>query len=203
MSVTLTSHLTSLSTSRPYSAATQHPFLTAAGNGTLSHDLLSLYLSQDRIYAAHGYPRFIGLLLASIPFSSRHGVESRDEQLNQRIVRIANYALTNVIREVTFFVETAQDHGLDLDAWKERKQTRDYTAEMIRVASAGRLEDAVVFLWAMERVRLHSAAELIAHTHAAALIGIPGCVEIRGIREIVHREHPSYPDEHSAGGLHR
>lgn len=154
MSVSLTSHLTSFSTVRPYSAATEHPFLTAAGNGTLSHELLALYLSQDRLYAAHGYPRFIGLLLASIPFSSQHGVESQQEQLNERVVRLATYSLTNVIREVAFFVETAKRYGLDLEAWRERKQTRDYTAEMIRIAAAGRLEDAVVFLWAMERVYL-------------------------------------------------
>lgn len=155
----LTSHLYSLSTVRPYSAATEHAFLTAAGNGTLSHAELSLYLSQDRLYAAHAYPRFIGLLLAAIPFSSLHALDSPQELLHRRVVRLADYALANVLRETQFFVDTAKKHRLDLDAWKERKQTRDYTAEMIRVGAAGRMEDAIVFLWAMERVR-HSPSEL-------------------------------------------
>lgn len=149
----LTSHLYSLSTVRPYSAATEHHFLTAAGNGTLSHEHLSLWLAQDRLYAAHAYPRFVGLLLASVPFSSLHPLESKQEQLNKRIVAVASYSLSNVVREVNFFIDTAKKYNLDLEGWKERKETRDYTAEMIRIGVAGRVEDAIVFLWAMERVR--------------------------------------------------
>ena len=45
MSTPLTVHLVSLATPRPYSAATQHEFLAAAGTGTLSPDLLSLNLN--------------------------------------------------------------------------------------------------------------------------------------------------------------
>jgi formylaminopyrimidine deformylase / aminopyrimidine aminohydrolase len=148
----LTSHLYSLSTVRPYSAATEHRFLTAAGAGTLSHAHLALYLSQDRLYAAHGYPTFIGRMLASVPFSSVHLLDSPQERLNQRVVATASFALTNVMREVGLFGETAQKYRFELDAWKERKETRDYVAEMSRVGAAGRLEDALVFLWAMERV---------------------------------------------------
>ncbi|GJE94559.1 heme oxygenase-like protein [Phanerochaete sordida] len=152
--IPLTSHLYSLSTSRPYSAATEHRFLTTAGNGTLSAEHVSLWLAQDRLYAAHAYPRFIGLLLASVPFSSRHPLASPQEALHKRIVALASYALTNVVREVNFFGDTAKQFGLDLGAWKERKETRDYTAEMIRVGATGSVEDMLVFLWAMERVYL-------------------------------------------------
>lgn len=148
---TLTSHLYSLSTAKPYSAATEHPFLAAAGDGTLPHDQLSLYLSQDRIYAAHGYPRFIGHLLAAIPYSSLHKLDSPEERFNKRILGMLHYALTNVIRETNFFVDTAAKFGLDLDGWRERKGTRDYLAEMTRVGASGRIEDGLVFLWAMER----------------------------------------------------
>jgi hypothetical protein len=38
-----------------------------------------------------------------------------------------------------------------MEGWIERKGTRDYTAEMFRVASSG-LFEGLVFLWAMERV---------------------------------------------------
>ena len=100
MSVPLTTHLASLSTPRPYAAATQHAFLTAAGTGTLPHPLLSLYLSQDRIYAAHGYPRFIGQLLTRIPYSSTHALDSPEEQLHSDVVKLLAFALQNVQHEI-------------------------------------------------------------------------------------------------------
>ncbi|KAI0754426.1 hypothetical protein C8Q80DRAFT_367624 [Daedaleopsis nitida] len=154
MSVPLTEHLVSLSTPRPYSAATQHAFLTAAGTGTLPLPLLSLYLSQDRIYAAHGYTRFVGQLLTHIPFSSAHAVDSREEQANGDILKVLVDALVNVRREVGMFGQVDRAYGLNLAQWRERKATRDYTAEMARVGALGSIEDGLVFLWAMERVYL-------------------------------------------------
>lgn len=151
-SESLTSHLVSLSTPTPYSAAIEHEFLASAGDGTLSNARLSLYLSQDRLYAAHAYPRFIGLLLASVPFSSLHSIESAEEQVNRRIVQLLSYSLQNVVRESDFFVDTAKKYGLKLDGWKERKATRDYTAEMIRIGAIANIREGLVFLWAMERV---------------------------------------------------
>ncbi len=151
--VTLTSHLRSLSTTRPYSAATEHEFLSSAGKGTLSPDRLALYLSQDRLYAAHAYPLFLGQILSSIPFSSLDPRDSPEEKFNQRIVKIVGDSLQNIIREVSFFDEVAEKFGLNLDVWKERKATRDYTAEMAWVGAIGTLQDKLVFLWAMERVR--------------------------------------------------
>lgn len=148
---TLTTHLQSLSTPRPYSAAVEHEFLTAAGHRTLSPTLLSLYLCQDRLYAAHAYPRFIGRLLASIPFSPLHGLDSPQERFHARVLKTLSYALENVAREVGFFGETARTYDLRMD-WEERKQTRDYTAEMARVGVEGDFEEMLVFLWAMERV---------------------------------------------------
>ncbi|KZT03748.1 heme oxygenase-like protein [Laetiporus sulphureus 93-53] len=150
----LTTHLLSLRTPRPYSAATEHYFLTAAGDGSLPDELLSLYLSQDRLYAAHAYPAFIGRLLAAVPFSSLDAVDSPAEQSNQRIVRVLSDALQNVVREVGFFDETVKAFGLQSDSWRELKATRDYTAEMARIGVHGRIEDGLVFLWAMERVYL-------------------------------------------------
>ena len=150
---TLTTHLLSLSTLRPYSAATEHPFLTAAGQGTLPPSLLSLWLAQDRLYAAHGYPAFIGRTLAAIPFSSLDAPDSQRERANRDIVRVLSGALANVVREVGFFGEVAAEYGLSVQGWRERKGTRDYTAEMARIGAEGRIEDAMVFLWAMEQVQ--------------------------------------------------
>lgn len=50
-----------------------------------------------------------------------------------RIVALLSYAPQNVVREVKFFEETAQSYGLGLEGWRERKATRDYTAEIARV----------------------------------------------------------------------
>jgi thiaminase len=148
----LTDHLASLSTVPPYADATRHPFLVAAADGSLPTDRLALWLSQDRIYASHAYPAFIGSLIASMPRDSSHGIYSREEQKNQHILSVRVFCLQNVVREVNFFRDLAEQWGLSLDVWKERKGTKDYTAEMARISKSGRMEDALIFLWAMERV---------------------------------------------------
>ncbi|KAI0370503.1 heme oxygenase-like protein [Pilatotrama ljubarskyi] len=154
MAVPLTKHLESLSTPRPYSAATEHAFLTAAGTGTLPLQLLSLYLSQDRIYAAHAYPRFLGQLLARVPFSSLDAPNSPEERFHSEIAGVLSDALQNVRREVEMFAEVERAYGLDFAQWRERKATRDYSAEMARVGALGSFEEGLIFLWAMERVYL-------------------------------------------------
>ncbi|KAL5523437.1 hypothetical protein ACEPAG_7610 [Sanghuangporus baumii] len=139
-----------------YNSATQHPFLEAARAGSLDGRLLSLWLSQDRIYAAHAYPRFIGSLVAKIPFASHHAIDSEAEAWNQRILSVLSYSLQNVVREARFFLDTAQKYGLDLGCWKERAATKAYCAEMAHVAGWASLEEGLVFLWAMEKLYLDS-----------------------------------------------
>ncbi|KZP33725.1 heme oxygenase-like protein, partial [Athelia psychrophila] len=151
----LTNHLATLATTPiSYAAATQHPFLTSAGNGSLPGSRLALWLSQDRIYAAHAYPRFIGLLIAQIPFSSSDALDSVREKQNQKILKVLVFALDNIVQEAAFFKETSQKWDLDIERWPERKATRDYTAEMARVSGSRSLADGLIFLWAMERVYL-------------------------------------------------
>jgi hypothetical protein len=50
------------------------------------------------------------------------------------------------VREVDFFWDTSKKFGINMEGWIERKATRDYTAEMSRVASSGLLEEGLVFL---------------------------------------------------------
>ncbi|PFH50615.1 hypothetical protein AMATHDRAFT_144738 [Amanita thiersii Skay4041] len=154
MTTNITDHLVSLKTRVSYAAATAHPFLVSAGNGTLDPALLALWLSQDRIYAAHAYPHFIGSLIANIGFDSNHGITSHQELFNQRILKLLVFSLDNVIREVNFFKDAAEKWGLPLESWMERQSTRNYTAEMARVAGGRNIEDGLVFLWAMEKVYL-------------------------------------------------
>lgn len=150
----LTEQLIFSKTTYPYSSATQHEFLTDAAKGSLTSDLLSLWLYQDRIYAAHAYPRFIGALISKIPFSSQHAVESPEELRNQRLLKTLTYALSNVVREASFFKDVSQKWNLDITRWNLRHATTEYINEMMRIANQCTLEEGLVFLWAMERVNL-------------------------------------------------
>ena len=151
-STSLTTHLTEITTACPYESATKHPFLTAAGEGILPLPRLALWLAQDRLYAAHGYPRFIGRLIAAIPYSSEHATTSKEEKQNARTLEVLVFCLQNVVREVGFFDDLGKAHGFNVNGWKERKGTRDYLAEMARVSVEGEFFEGLVFLWAMEKV---------------------------------------------------
>lgn len=154
-----TSHLVNLSTSVPYEEAILHPFLRDAANLALPHDRLAFWLAQDRIYAAQAYPRFIALLITKIPLDS---TDPSVQGLSRRTLQVLVGCLDNIVREVNFFEDTARKYDLDIggvrqgegQVWLERKATRDYTAEMARIASLGTLEEGLVFLWAMEKLYL-------------------------------------------------
>lgn len=159
----VTEYLRSRHPSQYLTATSLHPFLISAGTRTLDPNLLSFYLSQDRIYAAHAYPRFIGSLIAKIPFDSAHhhtadvdpataSHSAEEEDANQYLLQLLTFALTNVVREATFFVDIAHKYRLDIWCWRERKATRDYMAEIGRMGGMESLEEGLVFLWAMEQV---------------------------------------------------
>lgn len=154
----ITAHLLTLHTTPTYSTATKtHPFLTSAGDGTLTDTRLSIWLSQDRIYAAQAYPRFIGSLISHIPFDkplsgAATAVEDDGDDHSQRILKILVFSLENIIREVDFFDATTRRWSLDVEGWKARKGTRDYVAEMASISKNGRIEEGLLFLWAMEKV---------------------------------------------------
>ncbi|KAJ3823942.1 heme oxygenase-like protein [Lentinula raphanica] len=143
----LTKHLTSYPAR--YADAVRNLFLVRAAAGLIEHDLLALWLSQDRIYAAHAYPKFIGSLISRIPFDSKHSIDSDEEHFNERILKILLFSLQNVVRELEFFMKTAGDWGFSLDQ-AERKGTRNYTAEMARISN-NEIYEGLIFLWAMEK----------------------------------------------------
>ncbi|KAI9567577.1 heme oxygenase-like protein [Boletus coccyginus] len=147
----LTDHLRSLATPTPYTAAIDHQFLAAAASLALPTHRLALFLSQDRIYAAQAYPRFIAQLITKIPLD-----DTIRAPLATRTLTLLVGCLTNIVREVAFFDTTARTYNLPLGHgyWPERKATRDYTAEMARIGALASLEDGLVFLWAMEKVYL-------------------------------------------------
>ncbi|KAJ5439680.1 uncharacterized protein N7458_010678 [Penicillium daleae] len=97
--------------------ATTHPFLAAAGSGTLSKEALSQWLSQDRLYA-QSYIRFIGMLLIKIrlPTHTPNAETLRNPTIEQAIIDILIDALVNIKTELAFFESTAVEYGLDLTA---------------------------------------------------------------------------------------
>ncbi|KAG8700821.1 hypothetical protein FRC09_005736 [Ceratobasidium sp. 395] len=163
-SSSLTSYLLSQTSSPAYLAATTHPFLKQAGEGTLRTQTLVHWLYQDRIYAAHAYPRFIGMLIAKIPFETKDLASfgsdvSSLEGRNRQILESLTFSLGNISTEVKFFEKTAAKFGASAvggGVEAEREATRNYCSEMVSVASLGSLEEGLVFLWAMEKMYLDS-----------------------------------------------
>ncbi|KAJ5155812.1 hypothetical protein N7492_008615 [Penicillium capsulatum] len=105
------------STPQALKRATTHPFLAAAGRGTLPKTTLSQWLAQDRLYA-QSYIRFIGLLLTKIrlpPYNPNTGTPHHQGP-EQQAVNVLIDALVNIRTELQFFESTAADYGLDLTA---------------------------------------------------------------------------------------
>ncbi|KAJ5760889.1 hypothetical protein N7520_008045 [Penicillium odoratum] len=97
--------------------ATTHPFLAAAGKGTLPKTTLSQWLSQDRLYA-QSYIRFIGQLLSKIRLDSL-AVKPNvvfASTADQQAVDVLIDALVNIRTELRFFESTAKEYDLDLSA---------------------------------------------------------------------------------------
>ncbi|KAE8371027.1 transcription regulator [Aspergillus bertholletiae] len=155
----LTAHL---KTHNPttYHSATTHPFLLAAGKGTLSKSTLSKWLSQDRLYA-QSYVRFIGLLLSKCQLPHTLSPEQTREQ---RIVAVLIDALVNIQREIGFFEEVAREYGLDLAVVPEGEEkfgpamvTQAYIDLFMSAGSPGvTLLEGLVVLWATEICYLES-----------------------------------------------
>ncbi|CEQ39483.1 SPOSA6832_01003, partial [Sporobolomyces salmonicolor] len=144
---------------------TTHPFLEAAGKHELSLDKLSEWLTQDRVYALHGYPKFIAQLITALPLSS-----TADQRSSQSLLSLFVYSLANIDREVSFFDSLSHTFGLDLSFAPPKGEvgalqgktvkpmTRAYVNLLIATgAEAGRngggIEEGLVLLWGMEVVR--------------------------------------------------
>ena len=77
-SPSITQHLLNLNPAE-FQKATQNPFLSAAGSGTLSKEILQQWLSQDRLYA-QAYVRFASHLISTISLPT----SPRPEDINER-----------------------------------------------------------------------------------------------------------------------
>ncbi|PYH92625.1 heme oxygenase-like protein [Aspergillus ellipticus CBS 707.79] len=159
MSPTLTTHLLH-HTPTSFHRATTHPFLHAAGTGTLPRTTLAAWLSQDRLYA-QSYVRFIGHLISKIrlPYST-----TPTNPLEERILTILTDSLTNIQRELTLFATLSAQYALPLDTPPAGEDvfgpgvfTHAYTDMFVSAGSPGvSLLEGLVVLWATEYCYLRS-----------------------------------------------
>ncbi|GAA5820316.1 hypothetical protein JCM11251_005570 [Rhodosporidiobolus azoricus] len=156
-------------------AATTHPFLVAAGKHELTSDKLSEWLTQDRAYALHGYPKFIAQLISALPLTS-----PSHQTASKSLLDLFSYSLANIAREVGFFDSLGPNYGLNLsfappttaaEGKLQGKRLKPLTKAYIDLlhatgAEAGRsgggIEEGLTLLWAMEKIYFD------AWTHAAS-----------------------------------
>jgi hypothetical protein len=144
----LTSHLLTIC-SGPFAQATQRPFLSHAGCGSLGAGPLSQWLVQDGHYA-RGYMRFIGQLLAKIRLP--HTQNSQFHPM-YRTMDLLISALNNMRREMQFFEITATKYGLALGMDPPTPITRAMLDLLVSASSASAsLLEGMVVLWASEHV---------------------------------------------------
>jgi len=164
-SSSITSHLLRL-TPEAYLRATQHSFLKAAGDKSISKERLEGWLTQDQIYAFVGYPKFISLLTSKIPLRVFPDAPGSSPTLEERLLALFSSSLSNVVREVNFFKQTARENDLNiarhptngLSAENELTGpvTKAYTDFMVSTAATGTLGEGLVLLWATEKCYLEA-----------------------------------------------
>ncbi|KAI1083169.1 heme oxygenase-like protein [Whalleya microplaca] len=153
--------LSSSEAAQYYQRATQSKFLELAGQGRLSRERLSQWLSHDRLYA-QAYIRFIGGLISRDQLPTDTGDEGTGSTLQWRIFLLLQAALSGISRELLFFEETARKYGLDLAAIDDKAKgvTQEYIDlfDSFTAQPGGNqtktLLDGLVLLWSTEKVYL-------------------------------------------------
>lgn len=144
----LTSHLLS-TCSGAFTSATQQPFLSHAGCGSLAAGPLSQWLVQDQHYA-RGYIRFVGQLLAKIRLP-----QTQNSQFHPmyRTMDLLISALNNMRREMQFFENTATKYGIALGNEGPTPTTRALLDLLVSSSSSSAsLLEGMVVMWGVEHV---------------------------------------------------
>lgn len=102
-----------------YRRATQSEFLRAAANGQLSKDTLGRWLANDRLYI-HAYNRGTGRFLSFLQVPDVAPGPSAEPDSATKLFHWLVDALVNVRREERFFVDTAAQHGININLEADR-----------------------------------------------------------------------------------
>lgn len=144
----LTAHLLN-SNSPSFTAATEQPFLSHAGCGTLAARPLGQWMVQDGHYT-RGYVQFIGALISKIRLPS---VPNSQFNPMYRTLDLLISALNNIRREMSFFEITATKYGIQMGEEPANPITRAYLDLFIASSSpSSSLLEGLVVLWATEHV---------------------------------------------------
>jgi hypothetical protein len=149
LAASLTAHLLA-KCSTQFTQATQQPFLSHAGCGSLAAAPLSLWLVQDGHYA-RGYIRFVGQLLAKIRLP-----QTQNSQFHPmyRTMDLLISALNNMRREMQFFDITATKYGLVMGQEGPTPITRALLDLFVSASSSSAsLLEGMVVLWGTEHVQ--------------------------------------------------
>jgi hypothetical protein len=193
----LTAHLLA-TCSRPFIQATQQPFLSHAGCGSLAAGPLSQWLVQDAHYS-RGYIRFVGQLLAKIRLP-----QTQNSQFHPmyRTMDLLISALNNMRREMQFFEITATKYGLVLGQEGPTPITRSLLDLFMSASgSSSSLLEGMVVLWGTEHVccvyRCMTDVELTKTVLPLRLAVrfLLQCLPLDALQRITHRR-PS-PSAHS------
>ena len=137
-----------------FTTATQQPFLSHAGCGTLSQGPLIQWLAQDS-HIGRGFISFIGQLIGKIRLPE---TANSQQNTNYRALDLLISAMNNVRREMSFFEATQQKYGLQVGGEAAKPPTKGYLDLFASAAapSASLLEGMVV-VWATEHVSTFAA----------------------------------------------
>jgi len=144
----ITNHLLARS-SAEFSAATQRPFLSHAGSGTLAAEKLGQWLSQDA-YISRGYISLVGALISKIRLPQ---IANSQIHPSWRTMDLLISALNNVRREMSFFEITASKYQLAVTEEAPNPVTKAYLDLFTSASSpSSSLLEGMVVLWATEHV---------------------------------------------------
>ncbi|KAG9569733.1 heme oxygenase-like protein, partial [Aureobasidium melanogenum] len=129
-----------------FTNATQTPFLSHAGCGTLSAGAMSQWLAQYS-HISREYIAFIGQLIGKIRFPI---VTNSQSHPHYRAMDLLISALNNVRRELNFFEITATKYNVQIQDEKSNPITRAFLDLFVSASSpAATLLEGAVVLWAI------------------------------------------------------
>lgn len=179
----LTEHLLAVDP-KNYHAATHHKLLIEIGNLEVIPRHLSSWIVEDKFYTS-GYIRMLKTMLSRLP--QRKAIKKESVNSTDSLHSLLSFAYENIIREANFFQDLLARYNIASEDLKDmRPLTKKYTDFQQKVAeeSDEDLGEALVLLWAMERVFFD------AWSHARSLLmehppTVNESSHIKTIRELV------------------
>jgi thiaminase len=130
-------------------AATQQPFLSHAGCGTISSAALTQWLAQDA-HISREFVSFVGRLIGKMRLPD---TAITMENTTFRTFDLLISTLNNVRREMSFFDTTASKYGLQIEPELPKPATKGYVDLLASASGSGAsLLEGLVLLWTTEHV---------------------------------------------------